>query len=349
MNLNVFKVYSRAVHSYLLVLEAVADGSEDTDIFVCFNDPGTPFFSSGSSSSGESSGADESGESSGADESGESSGADESGESSGADESGESSSSGDSAAAPLYQIYPNRTLVSIASLSDLDILPIDVPDDRLYRTSTVAMLFHSLSQLEAVLASVISDAQVISRLQNYDIRITETRTSEDPVHDKAPGDLYNIPGAAGGGGAALGESSSSASSAESSSALVIHCNDCDPQLDSTFTIALSGLVSPWDAWNGSHTVHWNDRYPIGTLNECTWGSIVQPAGSPALSAATLEWDSATYPNKWSVRMFAYTVTYLDWEGPTDPCDPTGSYGSHTNCSDGAGECGSVVATTCSVT
>ena len=84
-------------------------------------------------------------------------------------------------------------LVSIASLTDLEILPIDVPDDRLYRTSTVAMLFHSFSQLEAVLASVISDAQVIARFQNYDIQVTETITSEDPVHDVDPGDLYNIP------------------------------------------------------------------------------------------------------------------------------------------------------------
>jgi hypothetical protein len=155
MKLNVFKVYSRAVHSYLLVLEAVTGGSEDTNIFVCVNDPETS--SSGSSSSEE------------------------------------SSSSGAVAAAPLYQIYPRRTLVSIASLSDLDILPIDVPDDRLYRASTVAMIFHSLSQLEAVLASVISDAQVIARFQNYDIQITETRTSEDPLHDKDPGDLYSLP------------------------------------------------------------------------------------------------------------------------------------------------------------
>ena len=93
----------------------------------------------------------------------------------------------------MYQIFPNRMLVSIASLSDLDIIPIDVPDDRLYRTSTVALLFHSLSQLEAVLASVISDAQVIARFQNYDLQVTETITSEDPLHDIDPGDLYNIP------------------------------------------------------------------------------------------------------------------------------------------------------------
>ena len=155
MKLNIFKVYSRAVHSYLLVLEAVTYKEEDTNIFVCFNDP-EPSSSVSSSSD-------------------------------------ESSSSGAGEAAPLYQIYPNRTLVSIASLSDLDILPIDVPDDRLYRASTVAMLFHSLSQLESVLTSVISDAQVISRLQNYDIQVTETTTSEDPVHDKASGDLYSLP------------------------------------------------------------------------------------------------------------------------------------------------------------
>jgi len=345
MKLNVFKVYNRSVHSYLLVLEAVADGSEDTSIFVCFNDPET-------SSSAESSSAGEfynAGSSSGADESGSSSGADESGESSGADESGSSSSSGDSAVAPLYQIYPNRMLVTIASLSDLDILPIDVPDDRLYRTSTVAMLFRSLSQLDAVLTSIISDAQVIARLQNYDITLTETRTAEDPVHDKASGDLYNIPGAAG-GGAALGESSSAASSSSgSSSSEPVRCNDCDPQLADTFTISLGSLVSPWILWNGSHTVRWNDRYPIAPLNECAWGSIVQPDGSPGLSSVTLYWDSATYPNKWSVRMFAYTATYIEWEGPTDPCDPRGSYGTHTNCSDGSGECASQGTTTCSVT
>jgi hypothetical protein len=138
----------------------VSENVEDTNIFVCFNDPEPA--SSASSSSDESS-------------------------------SAESSSSSPVAAAPLYQIYPNRTLVSIASLSDLDILPIDVPDDRLYRASTVTMMFRSLSQLEAVLASVISDAQVIARLQNYDIQVTGNSTSEDPLHDIDPGDLYNIP------------------------------------------------------------------------------------------------------------------------------------------------------------
>ena len=94
---------------------------------------------------------------------------------------------------PSCQTHSNRILVSIASLSDLDILPIDVPDDRLYRTSTVTMMFRSLSQLEAVLASVISDARVISRLQNYDIQVTETTMSEDPLHGKDPGDLYSLP------------------------------------------------------------------------------------------------------------------------------------------------------------
>jgi hypothetical protein len=136
-------------------LNAAAYKEEDTNIFVCFNDPESS--SSGSSSSDE------------------------------------SSSSEAAVAAPLYQIYPNRMLAAIASLSDLDILPINVPDDRLYRASTVAMLFHSLSQLEAVLASIISDVQVIARLQNYDIQVTETITSEDPVHDKGSGDLYSLP------------------------------------------------------------------------------------------------------------------------------------------------------------
>ena len=186
MKLNVFKVYSRAVHSYLLVLEAVTTKEEDPNIFVCFNDPGTPFFSSGSSSS--SSGSSQialytpcSVSSSSA--------------SSGSSSSGSSDIeiSAPVVASPLYQIYPNRTLVAIASLTDLEILPINVPDDRLYRTSTVAMLFRSLSQLEAVLASVISDAQVISRFQNYDIQVTGNSTSEDPLHDKDPGDLYSLP------------------------------------------------------------------------------------------------------------------------------------------------------------
>ena len=134
-----------------------------------------------------------------------------------------------------------------------------------------------------------------------------------------------------------------------SSSEPVRCNDCDPQVADTYTVDFTDLVSPWITWNtGSHTVHWNDRDPTGILSECMWGSIVRPATSPGLSAITLEWDSATYPNKWSIRLFAYTLTYLDWEGPTDPCDPRGSYGTHTNCSDGASECDSVVATTCTV-
>jgi hypothetical protein len=146
---------------------------EDPNIFVCFDDPKITAGSSSSSSS--------------------SSGSSLIALYTQCSNSSSSASSAPEASASLYQIYPNRMLVSIASLSDLDILPIDVPDDRLYRTSTVAMLFHSLSQLEAVLASIVSDVQVIARFQNYDIQVTETITSEDPVHDKDPGDLYNIP------------------------------------------------------------------------------------------------------------------------------------------------------------
>ena len=59
----------------------------------------------------------------------------------------------------------------------------------------------------------------------------------------------------------LGVPSSSAFSSPSSSSEPVRCIDCDPQLADTYTVAFTDLVAPWVTWNGSHTVHWNDRYP----------------------------------------------------------------------------------------
>ena len=97
-------------------------------------------------------------------------------------------------------------------------------------------------------------------------------------------------------------------------------------------------------------MQWNATHPNVPLayssDECVWQVTAIPTGAALVSNLALYWS--TVSNKWVVRCHAYTATYLDWEGPTDPCDPTGSYGSHTDCNDGSGECGSVVATTCVV-
>jgi hypothetical protein len=143
-------------------------------------------------------------------------------------------------------------------------------------------------------------------------------------------------------------------------------NTCDPSLRQNYTIALSGLDTPWGGshedtpgdWNGSHTVYnkephplWPPEYPPPPVSDCAWGPRVIPAGSSLVAGLVLAWDTRR-PGQWSVTLHAYTATFLVWEGPTDPCDPRGSYGDHVECKDqylpDYGYCLTQGATTCTV-
>jgi len=144
---------------------------------------------------------------------------------------------------------------------------------------------------------------------------------------------------------AEGESSSSPSA-------TIRCTDCDPQIADTFTISLGNLVTPWDPWNGSHTINWKAPHPngFGAANECKWQVAAMPAGAAARANLKLVWS--TVSNKWLVTCHAYTGSFIVWEGPTDPCYPTGSYGTHAECRTGGvvdfPPCDTQGATTCTV-
>jgi len=157
---------------------------------------------------------------------------------------------------------------------------------------------------------------------------------------------------------AVPSSSSESSSSGSSIPEPVRCNDCDPQLADTYTIALSGLVSPFSnsnlTWNGSHTIHWNAAHPFfGGGQECGWQVIELPGAEPPATASLgLTWNAFGYPDQWSVKVMAFTFTWLDFEGPTDPCDPRGPYGAHVYCNQsfGAPHCDAqdFSATTCTV-
>jgi hypothetical protein len=152
------------------------------------------------------------------------------------------------------------------------------------------------------------------------------------------------------------EFASSASESSSSPSATIRCHDCYPQIADDLTITLGNLGDPWGGtpinWNGSHTVYWNEPHPygFGGASECAW-QVTSLPGYPSVPAtANLKLVWSTVSNKWVVTCHANTATYLEWEGPTDPCNPTGSYGSHTDCGEnfGGSFCSSQGATTCVV-
>jgi hypothetical protein len=142
---------------------------------------------------------------------------------------------------------------------------------------------------------------------------------------------------------AFSSASAFSSAAPSESALVVPCNGCDPSLNQTYTVAFTGLVSPWDAWNGSHTITWDAG--------CEWIAAVKPTGAHVTASLKLRWN-IDFPNKWSVRLHAFTAAWLVWEGSAAHCGPVGSLGPHDSCTDpgGSGWCTAqnASATTCVV-
>jgi len=211
MRLIINKVYNRVTHSYLAVLEVEQTGAEDPAIFCCYDRSidTCPQESSSSSSESNVSGeqspilpSDSSQElSSEPSSSGDSSPVQfpempsssssselsqedvaEVGSSSSAEEFQDSSSSSEAGEAPPFQIFPNRTLVSVASLTDLIVHPLSAPQGEIYRATTVAMLFRSKRHMKAVLSEIISEVRTNARLQRIDIQLTENVELVDAVY-----------------------------------------------------------------------------------------------------------------------------------------------------------------------
>lgn len=235
MQLTIYKVYNRVVHSYLAVLEIEQTGSEDPNIFVCKDLPANaPIPPAPPQSSGmdQESSFDGEGSSSGLEEAisssengisslEEVSSTEQSSEvsdgspamegtSAWSSEQGlydqasseepsevssepslEESSEESSSATPLFTVYPARTLVSIASLTDLDVLPLaPTAPGGLYRASTVAMIFRSMTHMNRVMNQVVSDVLINAEIQRVPIEDYEVVELQDPVFGQDEDRIY---------------------------------------------------------------------------------------------------------------------------------------------------------------
>jgi len=241
MDLTIYKVYNRVVHSYLAVYEVTPTGSEDPNVFVCKDLPTNPPIppappqdssaepqeesssesqessDAGSSmeettssaaedatssatsegSSAEESVVEEQGSSSVGSPSEESEveGQEESSSTASSDTSEtpapEDSSAESSGEEPLFTIFPARTLVSVASLTDLDVLPlIPSAQGELYRASTVAMLFRSMSHMNSVVAEVLDDVRENAYIQRIPIENFQVVELSDPVYGQDEDRIY---------------------------------------------------------------------------------------------------------------------------------------------------------------
>lgn len=150
------KRFEQRVHSYLLALKVLAEGSIDPDIFVCENlelsandclqvDEGSSGSSVGSSSMSSGSLSSSGGSSLG------------------------SSGPGDIPAFPVINIFPLRALVSIASAQDLaTYLNVDVTPG-LYRANEVALIFHTEGMMDRFFTEILADVRRNVRLQRLQI------------------------------------------------------------------------------------------------------------------------------------------------------------------------------------
>ena len=193
MLLTTHKIYNRAVHSFLAVL-TVEDDTGDPRIFVVYDIVQDPDPAPDDSS--EDSSADSSAEDLVVDESSGDSSGDESGfvmDESSTDESGSDESSSTEPEVPLYEIFPNRTLVAVASLTDMQVHPVmpTSPGD-LYRASTVALLFRSRKHMEAVLLEVTEEVGINARIQDIPLTSSESVELSDPGHGIDIDQLYHF-------------------------------------------------------------------------------------------------------------------------------------------------------------
>ena len=79
-----------------------------------------------------------------------------------------------------YAVTKNRTLVSVASLADLQAIPLVAPElGQLYRTYTFTVLCRSYGELEQFIRLVLEDLRTILRLQRANYQDIEVAVLQD--------------------------------------------------------------------------------------------------------------------------------------------------------------------------
>jgi hypothetical protein len=157
MTLYFTKRFEKRVHSFLLALKVLTEGSLDPAIFVCKNvtmqDNDCPVVE-GSGSSG-SSGTSTQGSSGGS-----------------SPGSGVSPSSGGAGPGPspgVITVHPRRALVSVASAQDLATYITLEQETGLYRAHEVALLFPTAGMMERFFEQILVDVRENAKLQRMNI------------------------------------------------------------------------------------------------------------------------------------------------------------------------------------
>jgi len=91
---------------------------------------------------------------------------------------------------------------------------------------------------------------------------------------------------------------------------VFNCNGCVPRIPNPISVTISGLNSPLNGANGTHSL-------VQTLNSCSWtlttgGNLIQ-----------VLWGSGWWDVQ--VNQVVNPINFYIWEKTAGPCDYTGSY------------------------
>lgn len=144
MILKLYTIKALVQHSVMLVLQVEQTGDEDPNVFVCYDKDQETGSSSEESSS-------------------------------------EPSGSGSPAEEPpAFIVYPNRTLVSVASLTDLEVHPIGTPTSRLYRASTVTLMFVNQAHADRVYQEILNEVRINSQAQRVIFTSMEIVEATEP-------------------------------------------------------------------------------------------------------------------------------------------------------------------------
>lgn len=158
MTLYFTKRFEKRVHSFLLALKVLTEGSLDPAIFVCKNismqDNDCPVVE-GSGSSGSSEATSTPGSSGGS--------------SPGSEGSPSSGGAGSGPSPVTITVHPRRALVSIASAQDLATYITLEQETGLYRAHEVALLFPTADMMERFFEQILVDVRENAKLQRMNI------------------------------------------------------------------------------------------------------------------------------------------------------------------------------------